>query len=504
MSVWFQEVPTEGSVELPPDPRALDALGRNHSLETALADLVDNSIDAGATDILIRFVQRNARLVGLYVVDNGRGIAPESIDDAMTIGGQRRYTGEDLGHFGLGLKAASFSQAASLSVLSRAAGSEPVGRRWQLDAGRQTFECDIVPEAFAAAEIDRDWQLPTGQSGTVVRWDSVNGFPSTDDPEQVDEFLSRTISHLQGHLGLTFHRILVDRGVRIVIDVEDADLGAGVRHPVAPIDPFAYAETLPGWPKQLKAPIEGAKIVLDCHIWSRRSNTPEYRLPGGAETRQGLYFYRRGRLLHAGGWEGIHAPDARLQLARVRIDIDGDTAGMFVMNPEKSRVSAGPRFAPAVATAQADDGTTITDYLQVAEAAWATANRRRTARRSAAIPPGKGFHPKVTREIRDELPLLHEDPVNIQWKRFTTDAFLEFDRDTRTLWLNRTYRQALLGGRRGGSNDLPVLKAALFLLAGNVFEGSHFGARDKDNIELWQEILTAAAKAEKSTFEARQ
>jgi len=176
---------------------------------------------------------------------------------------------------------------------------------------------------------------------------------------------------------------------------------------------------------------------------------------------------------------------------------------MFVMNPEKTRVSAGPRFAGAVAAARADDGTTIADYLQAAEAAWVNANRRMTARRKPVIPPGKGFHPKVSREIRNELPLLHENPLNILWKRFATDAFLEFDRDARTLWLNQAYRRALLGGRRGGSNDLPVLKALLFLLAENVFEGVHFGARDKDNMELWQEILTTAAKAEKATFEAR-
>ncbi|TDC84684.1 ATP-binding protein [Micromonospora sp. KC606] len=503
MSVWSQEVPTEGAVQLPPDPRAMDALGRNHSLETALADLVDNSIDAGATDILVRFVQRGTRLVGLYVVDNGRGIKPDHIDAAMTVGGNRHYTGEDLGHFGLGLKAASFSQAASLTVLSRAPGHAAVGRRWKLASGKRDYTCDIVAGTFAAAELDRNWQLPTSGSGTIVRWDQVHGLPSSDDPEQVDEFLSRTISHLQGHLGLTFHRILTERDIRIVIDVEDIQLGVGVRHPVAPTDPFAYPDTLPGWPKDLRVRTSGTDLLMRCHIWPRRSNSPEYRLPGGAEARQGLYFYRRGRLLHAGGWEGIHASDPRLQLARVCIDIDGDTTGLFVMNPEKSRVSAGPRFAQAVATARAHDGTTITDYLQAAEAAWINANRRTTARRKAVLPPGKGFHPKVSREVRNELPLLPEEPLNIQWKRFTTDAFLEFDRGTRTLWLNQAYRRALLGGRRGGANDAPVLKALLFLLAGNVFEGAHFGARDKDNIDLWQEVLTTAAKAERSTFEAR-
>ena len=61
MSTWREEVPTDGTVELPPDPRALEGLGRNHSLETALADLVDNSIDAGATHVLIRLLRYDGR-----------------------------------------------------------------------------------------------------------------------------------------------------------------------------------------------------------------------------------------------------------------------------------------------------------------------------------------------------------------------------------------------------------------------------------------------------------
>jgi len=435
-------------------------------------------------------------------VDNGRGIEPDLIDVAMTLGGKRQYTSEDLGHFGLGLKAASFSQAASLTVMTRAAGQKAVGRRWQINANRQGFACDIVPGVFAADELDRDWRIPMNASGTVVRWDEVNGFPSSDDPYQVEEFLSRTISHLQGHLGLTFHRIIVERGVRIWIDVENTEHGVGVPHRVEPIDPFSYSHAPTGWPKDLRVQVDGRELVMKCHIWPGKSNSPGFRLPGGADERQGLYFYRRGRLLHAGGWEGIHASSKKLRLARICIDIDGDAVGMFRMNPEKTRVLAGPHFAAAAAAARAEDGSTITDYLRAAETTWTDANRRVSARK-AVLPPGKGFHPKLSRDIRDELPMIQEDPLNIQWKRFTTDAFLEFDRDTRTLWLNRAYRQALLGGRRGGSNDLPVVKSLLFLLVGNVFEGSHLGSRDKDNIDLWQEVLTAAAKAEKATFEAR-
>jgi hypothetical protein len=48
-------------------------------------------------------------------------------------------------------------------------------------------------------------------------------------------------------------------------------------------------------------------------------------------------------------------------------------------------------------------------------------------------------------------------------------------------------------------NDTPLLKALLYLLIEDVFEGEHLGPKDKDNIELWQEVLTAAAKDESSS-----
>jgi hypothetical protein len=506
MTTWTADVPTQGTVELQPDPHALDSLGRNHSLETALADLVDNSVDADARHVLIRFIRRGARLTGLYAVDDGRGIGPDVIDTAMTLGGRRDYTGTDLGRFGIGLKAASFSQAQSLTVLTRAAGRPAVGRRWLHGHDRAGFHCDVVPAEFAEAELGRAWPLDTSLSGTVIRWDRVAGFPATDDPQQVTTFLSRAIDHLRGHLGLMFHRILSAGRTRIVIDVEDVedvDDGVGVPTQVHPVDPFGYPKPAPGWPRILTADIDGARLAIHCHIWPRKSNTEQYRLPGGAENRQGLYFYRRDRLLHAGGWEGIHAADKKLQLARASIDIDGDVAGLFTMNPEKSRVTAGADFARAVTAARADDGTTIVDYLQAAESFWGTSNQRATAQRHPVMPPGKGLNPRVVREIVDELPQINNDPLNILWARFDNDNFFEVDRSTMTLRLNTRYRAAVLGGRRGGLNDAPLLKTTLFLLIENVFQGNHLGTRDRDNIDLWQDILTTAARAELAAYPGR-
>ncbi|MBW6440023.1 ATP-binding protein [Actinoplanes hulinensis] len=503
MTAWIAEVPTAGTVELQPDPHALDSLGRNHSLETALADLVDNSVDAGAGTVLIRFIRHGARLIGLYVVDDGRGMTPESIDTAMTLGGRRSYNENDLGRFGVGLKAASFSQAASLTVLTRATGHPAVGRRWLHGQEHANFQCDLVAGNFVEAELDRAWPMSTRPSGTVIRWDRVAGFPATDDTHQVTTFLSRAIDHLRGHLGLMFHRLLAAGRIKILVDVEDINEGVGIPTEISPIDPFGYMKPAPGWPRTLTSDVDGRQLQIVCHIWPRKASTEQYRLPGGAENRQGLYFYRRDRLLHAGGWEGIHAPDKKLQLARASIDIDGDVAGLFTMNPEKSRVAAGADFARAVTAARADDGTTISDYLKAAESTWGISTQRATAQRHPVIPPGKGLHPKIVREIVEELPQVNSSPLNLLWARFDNDNFFEIDRDAMTLRLNNRYRAAVLGGRRGGLNDAPLLKSVLFLLIENVFQGVHLGARDKDNIELWQEILTTAARAELAAYTSR-
>lgn len=93
---------------------------------TAVADLVDNSIDAGAAHVVVRFLMKGARPVGLQVIGDGRGMDSEGIGDAtLTYGKKRNYKQDDLGHFGIGLKAASLSQAKTMTVWSGAHGSRP-------------------------------------------------------------------------------------------------------------------------------------------------------------------------------------------------------------------------------------------------------------------------------------------------------------------------------------------------------------------------------------------
>ncbi|WP_225850934.1 ATP-binding protein [Streptomyces sp. HPF1205] len=491
----------DGTVELLPDRRALDGLGRNHSLRTALADLVDNSIDAGASHVLIRFIRKAGRLRGLYVVDNGRGMSAARIDVAMTLGGRRDYAEKDLGSFGIGLKAASFSKAKLVTVLSVAAGHAPVGRRLEADSNKRGFHCDLVTEAFAKSELSRDWDIPWSGTGTVVRWDEVFGFPATDDTDRVEEFIARSMAEIINHLGLILHRIIEQGRIEISLDVEDVDQNlVGPRSRVNSIDPFGYVKPgKAGYPKELRAQQGDLPVVFRCHIWPARSRMPEFSLITGAEKHQGLYFYRRSRLLQAGGnWDGVSVPARERQLARVEVDIDGLPTALVAMNPEKSRVQVGPDFASLAASAVADDGSTFADYLSDAEERF-RASRKRLRARKAMIPPGRGFAPLLKRVIRDEIPMQGQQiPITMRWIRFDRahrDDFFRVDRTDRVLWLNERFRPLSKSGRRG-SNDAALLKSLLYLLMEQAFTGEYLGVRDRDNIELWQEILSTAAKVD--------
>jgi Histidine kinase-, DNA gyrase B-, and HSP90-like ATPase len=486
------DVPITGSVTLAPEPRSLEALGRNHTLEAAVAELVDNSIDAGAGHVLIRFVREGPRLVRLLIVDDGAGMDEAAINVAMTVGGERSYSSDEIGRFGLGLKAASFSQASSVTVVSKARGHRPVGKRWRIEQAKRDFGCEIVEPSFAAAQLRREWNLPGASTGTVVRWDDVKGFPVIHGDGTVDRFLQDAMARIRTHLGLIFHRILEETHVTVFIDVED-DGEELIRQTVTALNPFGYTRSgAPRWPKQLKVGHD-TTLTLTCHIWPGRSTAEQFTLDGKLIERQGLYVYYRDRLVQRGGWNGLANADKQLNLARVALNIDGDVQGMLYLKPEKNGVEVGPEFGPAVEAAVAPGGIRFAEYLERARGVVKEANRRNRAR-SPIMPPGSGIPAKVRTALSQELQFRDVEALPVLWADFEDDGFFDIDREQGVLWLNRRYRKPMLEQRRASVNDVPLVKTLMFLLMEHIFAGQNMGPRDKDNVEMWQAILRAAAK----------
>jgi hypothetical protein len=384
-----------------------------------------------------------------------------------------------------------------LTVWSQQANSVPVGRRIRRADFSKDFSCEILAtEAASIAATHHATVLGTA-GGTSVVWNQIRSRYRGRSEVEADKWLANAEQKARTHLGLIFHRVL-EKG-RVTIDVlvdERSQAADGIGVPVVPINPFAYARAGdPRYPKELVATAGRTKVRLECHIWPARSDVTGFRIGGRpGKDFQGFYIYRNDRLLQAGGWADTANPGPSRQLARVVLD-DPLAIGTFVsMNPEKQGLKFEPGFHHAVGHAIADDGTTFDQFLQDAESVFVEANRRRRSRKPA-IPPEKGFAPKLRRAIGRELPMIDGDALWLQWKRMPPGAFLEVDFDATTLWVNSRYRH-LFAPSGGSMNDAPVLKALLYLLTHHVFEGQYLGARDRDEIALWTSVLGAAIETE--------
>lgn len=480
-----------------PDPSIASAVGRHHSLATAVADLVDNSVDARAKNVLIRVLQRDDRAVGLLVVDDGVGMDSAGIDRAMGYAHRRDYEAGDLGHFGIGLKAASLSQADTLWVWSRRHGVPAVGRGLE----RASVDEGPLVQSFATPDAERRMsQADPGfplSTGTVVEWRDVRGFLQSPDPDEQRTWLESALEDLRTHLGLVLHRILARGEVAVRIDVlaEDyPEFGPGARRTVVPVDPFAWDR--PGHTDTITLELPTGPTWLRVHCWPTGSTSPNWSLGGRSPLEsQGLYIHRNDRLLQAGGWNELVRPHRDLAHVRVEVDLDDALAPHATINPEKTGVVFRPAVVEAWNAARTADGRTIGDVLEAARMG-AQESRKRNPSPVSLVEPGRGFAGTVFEAMEDNAYFPDGDPVDVRWRILLDDEVFRVDIDERTLWLNSRYREVLGGDAGLRSDDAQVVKSLLLWLVGDHVTGMVTGAKEKRVEHALQAVLLAAVRHE--------
>ena len=96
-----------------------------YTLKSALADIIDNSISAGATEVKVNFnfdSLTNLDLWNVQIIDNGHGMNSKELENAIKMGSCNMNDvreQSDLGRYGMGMKTASFSQADYFQVTSK-------------------------------------------------------------------------------------------------------------------------------------------------------------------------------------------------------------------------------------------------------------------------------------------------------------------------------------------------------------------------------------------------
>ena len=476
-----------------PDPAITSAIGRHHSLETAVADLVDNSLDAGAQHILIRFLMRDEIVSGLVVVDDGQGMDSVRIDEAMTYARRRDYGDGELGHFGIGMKAASLSQADRLHVWSRRHAAPAVGR----GLAAESLDTGPMVETFAADEAQRHLDsLDAGfplDHGTMVEWREPREFLHSRSPEEQQAWAERQIASLRTHLGAVLHRILEHGDVTITLDTFDEDVGlGGVPRRVEPLDPFPPRTGLGGYPAELDLGLSDGEATALLTVWPVGAVEPGWALGGRPHTEtQGLFVYRHDRLLQMGGWGGLTEASPDLERARVRLDITDILTSHVTINPEKTGVVLGHELVSALMSGTTADGATLRDYLEDVRTGARDA-RKRTPRPIEVPEPGKGFSAALVQAFEANARFSGHHPVDMRWTRLGANVVFEVVPEKRTIFLNTTYREALGGIRSGRSDDAPLIKTLLHVLIGKYAAGAFLGAKAKREIAAWNQVLLSA------------
>jgi hypothetical protein len=487
------------------EPDLVNAVGLNHSLATALADLVDNSIDARATCIRVRFLLAdNQQPIGLQVIDDGDGMSRKLLNHAVIYSAKREYSKTDLGHFGVGLKAASFSQSATVIIVSRAAGKKVVGC---------VLERPTLKSAPTVGDIDRDQaeerfeiasSVVGGSQGTLVEWQNPRNFLNGATVADNAEWLEQSIRKIRFHLGLVFHRIIApDGGPKIGVDTIRIRNGhVGPVRLVNPVDPFDYQYSGdPNYPQPMYVRLADGSVpvTMTAHVWQPKAQSPEYKLDGLTRERsQGFYVYRRNRLLQSGGWSGLREPRPEWALARVCLDLHDSAESHVTINAEKSgvQVAADLRKALSQAKARLTDAS-FEDYLNVA----AATDRKSRARRAVpvvAVEPRAGLPGSVLSAYARNLSFREGyKPIDIRWNKLPPTKVFDINFELRILELNVMSRHLLVGpDYRNDPNDAPIFKVLLHLLVEKFFAGQHLGPKDRLEIDAWNAILFAAANAQ--------
>lgn len=436
-----------------------------YSLEQAIADLIDNSINAKAKNVLIRFLWKDDSIRSVIIADDGNGMSARQIDDAMRFGSKRVEDVASLGKYGMGMKLASFSHACMLTVVSKQAGRVS-GRRWTLKGIEKGWACEILSQSPVKSFLDKSWgRLNLSSSGTLIILDDIDKLPTN--AKGLKHTLRSIQSRLQLHLGLHFHRFLSSGFIRIVIDQQQI---GGESQPffveVKPLDPFAYEVSgSRKYPRIFSADIRGVgRLKLEAHIWPPNSDAAEYKLGNRASARQGFYFYRNNRLIQAGGWNGIVQSDAEphSSLARVAIDLPPEFDADFGLNVQKSSVVVPLDFERAVSESKDSDGIGFESYRATAQQIYRKTDER--AIRDAACIPGKGVPRRIREIFAGDVSSGHSTDIAIAWGRLPLDKIFEIDPSNSRIVINKCHRAILSENAFNSSGDPLILKALLFLL----------------------------------------
>jgi len=329
-----------------PDPISLLESNRSlgYNIEEAIADLIDNSITAGASFISYELHWNNGSPYFL-LRDNGQGMGEGDNDlvNSFRLGSKNpldERSPKDLGRFGLGMKTASLSQARVLTVITRSTQKEVTGMTLDLNFIEEQKGKWLLKSVEPNLLLNEFDFFKKNETGTVVRWDNWDRAPS------LETDFNALNSRIQNYLKVCFHRF-IERGIQIC--ASDYPLEG-----CSPIPKGEGAEFVSSRPlsnnkeaRQSSYILQHPKNWVEDYENIKRFNS--FRLFDGFESQQGIYIYRCDRLLNPkGGWLGLLNNSNASKLARMVIDYPNNADELWSLDITKTNANIPWEFREEV------------------------------------------------------------------------------------------------------------------------------------------------------------
>ena len=321
--------------EIPPRASVLVESLRDigYSLQAAVADVLDNSLTAGARNIEL-LAETHAEAPSIGILDDGTGMTRLELLEAMRPGSLsplEERSEADLGRFGLGLKTASFSQCRRLTVLSRKNGVISAAT-WDLDivADRDRWIVEL-PETTERIP----WSERLNEDGTLVVWEKLDRLLGSDGPSNRQD-LVRQLDETATHLEFVFHRFLSGREGRkgrVQISLNDRVLES--------FDPFHSHHPATQYHPEETFLLNGQEIrirpvTLPHHDKVSQEDWKRYAGQEGYVKNQGFYLYRNRRLIVHGTWFVLARQAELTKLSRVLIDMPNSLDSAWKIDVKKA------------------------------------------------------------------------------------------------------------------------------------------------------------------------
>ena len=312
-----------------------------YSFEAAVADIIDNSISASATDIRIGFMSKEPEW--LCIQDNGCGMNPDELENAMRYGSRSsrdERAKNDLGRFGLGLKMASLSQCRRVTVLTKK-NDIMCGACWDLDyiISQGTWALKTYSEE-ELTDLPGYYYLAAKSSGTAVLWEHFDRLKQGSSRPQ--KAFDEKIDLCRKHVSLVFHRFLNDENSKARISMSfNGELVEG-------IDPFLtrHPATQPLSEQIIRINQDEIRVKPYVLPYINKMSKKDIHTVGGKDDlrqQQGFYIYRNKRLIIWGTWLRLVKQNELGKLARVRVDIPNSLDHIWEIDIKKSTASL-PHF----------------------------------------------------------------------------------------------------------------------------------------------------------------